>query len=244
MWNWIKQGRMQPSCPTFSLVWEKITLLFMRVPRTMCGRLLCFIIVASLFVLFGWSIGSVYPQSPKSPDALLFRWILLVAPGISCGIAALVAIDYLAVKAEDSFLDSTAKNKSNYLQAILLAGSFTPGQFMSLFHIWWAHLLILFVLYMLFCIWDSAMLRLLKINNGTGMPNGARTEIRSTSIGINRPTVVAIICCAVVAFHINDDSLRDAFVTGLVAFHLVVAAFGYFLASLSPGLEGNGVGLG
>ena len=115
--------------------------------------------------------------------------------------------------------------------------------FLTFFDSWLQHLILLFLLFLGFLIWDFVMLSLVKSESH-------REEITIGNRLVNRPTMIAVIFISAFLLTVNLESLRhvenkpgyhcaqDAFVAGLISYHLIVSSCGYFGSSLGL-LSGN-----
>jgi hypothetical protein len=92
------------------------------------------------------------------------------------------------------------------------------------------HLAITFFLFVLFCIWDFCM-------RGLSLDANVKQEIRAASLALNVPTslgLLGMLSLAVFGFAGLSRPEQDAFIGGIIAFHLAFAAIAFLLSVILP----------
>lgn len=177
---------------------------------------------ASVNSLMAWrQHGNGHPLPDRWLDA-----VVILSPAVSEAVAVLIALDYMFSRDDSKFVNPRVVR---FTQVVLMLSVGMICFLLTQFHDWTWHLLLLASLFVVFVGWDLAMLSQVR----TAI---LRQEIRSGSLSINCPTLVAIAVVGCIASRLIDSAQQNVFVIGMVCFHLVVTGVGYFFVSFVPGV--------
>ena len=196
--------------------------------------------IGSLLIAGGVGLFSVM-ISYKSVFPKLHEWPVFFSPIITAVVATMTFFEH--------GLDDDLKGSNAFwirLACFVAAlGTLVLCFFLCSFKTWEQHLALLGARFFLFLVWDGVML-------GTLEENADKEAIRSTNRAVNIPTLLAFLLIFVFLQCVTLDSLgydetktgyrsaKDAFVAGLISFHLIVSALGYLLATKgTPGINSN-----
>jgi hypothetical protein len=191
-------------------------------PSSRAVHVLLATLVASVTSVVAWrQHGNSHPLPDWWLDA-----VVILSPAVSEAVAILIALDYMFSRDDEEFVSPRVVR---FVQVILILSVITICFLLTQFNDWTWHLLWLASLFVVFVGWDLAML--------TQVRTAAdRQEIRSGSLSINCPTLVAISVVGCIASRLIDSAQQNVFVIGMVCFHLVVTGVGYFFVSFVPGV--------
>jgi hypothetical protein len=157
-----------------------------------------------------------------------YQWPIFLAPAITLLIATLAFV-------------KCAKVEHMRLGVLLwcVAGAFVTFwlcTFLSHFHSWQRHLVWLLLLFVIFIVWDWGIIKMAQSEE-------FKKEVRSGNRYVNLPTIAVIgIIYLALKFFIPEGfvdtnanpttfaSTHDAFVSGVVTFHLIVSSMAYGVA--------------
>lgn len=184
------------------------------------------------------------------------QWPNFLAPGITIFVASMTLTQYIIKKA---FLNNVLGNNLFYwLTCLCLGATYIICFFLTFQHGWLKHLCYMASLFIVFWLWDICTLGLTsKISNEYFIEQ--RKHIKSGNILINSPSLVMITILLYILFKnwilpndwtieapVNtfrqppkDLSPKDVFVSGVISFHLFVAALGYFFGAATKMKEGK-----
>jgi len=191
--------------------------------RNVSTRVTISLVVALCFLILAVFLA---PDSSESKAPGILSFLLMLSPTVTMFVATMVVLDYVSRNTEN-FHDHIANAA---IQPLFLIGAGLIAFSLTAFHGWHRHLIFLSLLFIIFVVWDWLMVQVVKDSK-------MKREILSADLSINIPTILAIVIVGGVAYLLDQDGPRDAFVIGMVCFHLVVTAAGYFLVSVKPGLE-------
>jgi len=186
-------------------------------------------------ILGAFSIFFAYDKQFPS----LYELPIFFSPIVTLVVATMTFVTYL--------FDEDAKvggYKDGITGCCLLGFVYTGGvcYWLTFFHGWIQHLLLMVALFVGFSAWDSMMLRCVKNERH-------HREIVTGNRLVNLPTLAAVVLIWLFLKIAPMESLenipnkpgyksaQDAFAAGLISFHLFVAAFGYLATGIGRRTE-------
>ena len=204
------------------------------------------IIISGLVAFFLLKISALEQHNGGFADISPEQWPSFLAPAVTVFVAWMALGQYLV---EIGYIANALKVELPtgrlYGFTLICGGAVAIFCYNLTFqHEWHGHLLWMALLFAIFLVWDICVLHLTNdVNHEYFIKQ--RDHIENGNILINLPSIFAVIILSIVLSNdwmfdgwvINAPNVeltpKDIFVSGVISFHLFVAALGYFFGAIA-----------